>query len=243
MKVNASRTKKQLLDELATLRARVKDLEKVGGRTGPRARGRRKPRSQFRKILDAQDELISRFLPDGTLTFVNRAYREYSDPRGEGLISRNFMELLPSRTRAAIRKQISMLSPEVPVTTYDQRNVGRDGTITWQEWSNRGIFNEAGELIEIQSVGRDITQRKQAELALRRSEKQYRAVVETQNELICRHLPDCTFTFVNDAHCRYYGLKREELIGRNFLSFTVKEDHKNVLKHIARLCTEHPVNT
>ncbi|MDP8236504.1 MAG: PAS domain S-box protein, partial [Candidatus Erginobacter occultus] len=159
------------------------------------------------------------------------------------LIDRNFMELIPKRTRLAIRKQLSMISPKVPVTTYDQRNVNPGGTVTWQEWTNRGIFNDAGKLIEIQSVGRDITQRKQAELALRRSEKQYRAVVETQNELICRHLPDCTFTFVNEAHCRYFGLKREELIGRNFLSFTVKADHKTVLKHIARLSSEHPVNT
>jgi PAS domain S-box-containing protein len=194
-------------------------------------------------ILDAQDELISRALPDGSLTFVNQAYREYSDPDSKGLIGRDFMDLHPKRTQAAIRKQLSLLSPEVPVTTYDQRNVGPGGTVTWQEWTNRGIFDSAGKLIEIQSGGRDITQRKQAELALRRSENQYRAVVETQNELICRHRPDCTFTFVNEAHCRYFGLKREKLIGQNFLSFIVKADHQTVLQHISQLTPEQPVNT
>ncbi len=243
MNVNTSQIKKQLLDELATLRARVKELEKAGGGTEQTKGERKKIQPRFQDILDAQDELISRFFPDGTLAYVNRAYREHSDPRGEGLISRNFMELLPKRTRAAVRKQLSMLSPEVPVTTYDQRNVGPGGAVTWQEWTNRGIFDDEGQLVEIQSVGRDITQRKQAELALWRSEKQYRAVVETQNELICRHLPDCTFSFVNEAHCRYFGLKREEIIGRNFLTFTVKEDHKAILKRIASLSPEHPVNT
>ena len=107
-----------------------------------------KNRPQFLDILDAQDELISRFLPDGTLTFVNRAYREHSDPDSKGLIGQNFMELHPKRTRAAVRKQLSMLSPEVPVTTYDQRNVGPGGTVTWQEWTNRGIFDDAGEIID-----------------------------------------------------------------------------------------------
>ncbi|MEA1927011.1 MAG: hypothetical protein U9N73_02300, partial [Candidatus Auribacterota bacterium] len=55
---------------------------------------------RFQDILDTQDELISRFLPDGTLTFVNRAYREHSDPGSKRLIGRNFMELLPKQTRA-----------------------------------------------------------------------------------------------------------------------------------------------
>jgi PAS domain S-box-containing protein len=235
-------TEKEHIEDPATLRSRVRELERDRGGAGRTKGERRKSRPQFRDILDAQDELISRFLPDGTLTFVNRAYREYSDPGSKGLIGRNFMELLPKRTRAAVRKQLSMLSPEVVVTTYDQRNVEPGGAITWQKWTNRGIFDDAGGLIEIQSVGRDITQRKQAELAFRRSEKQYRAVVETQNELICRHLPDCTFSFVNEAHCRYFGLKREEIIGRNFLIFTVKEDHKAILKRIASLSPEHPVN-
>lgn len=194
-------------------------------------------------ILNSQDELISRFQPGGKLTFVNRAYREYSDPGGKGLIGRNFMDLLPRQNRAAIRKQLSLLSPEVPVTTYDQKNITPDGTVIWQEWTNRGIFDDDGKLVEIQSVGRDITKRKEVEVALRRSEKQYRAVVETQNELICRHLPDCTFTFVNNAHCRYFGMKRSELIGKNILSFIVKKDHKIVLDHMVRLTPEHPVNT
>ena len=35
---------------------------------------------QFRDILDAQDELISRFRPDGILIYVNRAYRDHFNP-------------------------------------------------------------------------------------------------------------------------------------------------------------------
>jgi PAS domain-containing protein len=36
-----------------------------------------------------------------------------------------------------------------------------DGTLCWQEWTDQAIFNEAGELIEYQAVGRDITERKE----------------------------------------------------------------------------------
>jgi PAS domain-containing protein len=93
----------------------------------------RTTRPRIEDMLDAQAELISQILPDGTLIYVNRSYREHSDPEGHGLTGRNFMDLLSRRTLSAVRKQLSRLSTEVPVTTYDQRNVGPEGRVTWQE--------------------------------------------------------------------------------------------------------------
>ena len=54
-------------------------------------------------------------------------------------------------------------------------------------------------------------QRKKMEIALRKSEKRYRGVVEGQTEFIDRSLPDYTITFVNEAVCRYFGKKKEDL--------------------------------
>lgn len=44
------------------------------------------------------------------------------------------------------------------------------------------------------------------------SEQRYRAVIETQSDLICRLLPDGTISFVNRAYCRFYGKSQTELI-------------------------------
>ncbi len=54
-------------------------------------------------------------------------------------------------------------------------------------------------------------------LALRKGEDRYRAIVEDQTELICRHLPDTTLTFVNGAFCRHFGRRAHELIGRKLI--------------------------
>lgn len=51
---------------------------------------------------------------------------------------------------------------------------------------------------------------------LRLSEKRYRGIVEDQTEQICRFTPDFTVTFVNSAHCDYYGKNEAELIGKAF---------------------------
>jgi len=53
-----------------------------------------------------------------------------------------------------------------------------------------------------------VQERRTKEQALRFSEAHYRAVVEDQTELICRFLSDGTYTFVNDAYCRYFQRSR-----------------------------------
>lgn len=66
--------------------------------------------------------------------------------------------------------------------------------------------------------------RQESENALRNSERYYRAIVEDQTELICRFLPNGILTFANNAYCRYFQKKPEELIGQEFLSLILKED-------------------
>jgi PAS domain S-box-containing protein len=65
--------------------------------------------------------------------------------------------------------------------------------------------------------------------ALRESEVRYRALVESQIDLISRYRPDTTLTFVNDAYCRFYGRTRDELLGRSFLLWVAPEFHEGVL--------------
>ncbi len=71
--------------------------------------------------------------------------------------------------------------------------------------------------------------------ALRQSEQRYRSVVEHQSDLVCRYLPDTTLTFVNEAYCRFFGKRREELIGRRFIELIPEAERPAALKHVASL--------
>jgi PAS domain S-box-containing protein len=77
------------------------------------------------------------------------------------------------------------------------------------------IRNSKGEPTGFRGISRDITERKQAEEALRKSEEKYRNILENIQEGYFELDLAGNFTFVNDAECRNIGYHREELIGMN----------------------------
>ncbi len=62
-----------------------------------------------------------------------------------------------------MRRRVEALSFENPVSSGEHHVLRPDGTVDWNEWVDRAIFDERGQLIEYQSVGRDITDRKRVE--------------------------------------------------------------------------------
>jgi len=79
---------------------------------------------------------------------------------------------------------------------------------------------------------------KEAKEALHASEHRYREVVESQTELVCRYLPDTTLTFANEAYCRFFGRRREELLGRPFADLIPESSRAYALDHVASLVRE-----
>ncbi|MBD2041954.1 PAS domain S-box protein [Microcoleus sp. FACHB-672] len=134
----------------------------------------------YRAIVEDQTELICRFLPNGSLTFVNDAYCRYFNKQREQLIGDRFMSAIPEREQAIVLKNLKSVSLKNPVLTWENRLVLPNGEIRAQQWTNRAIFDESGDVIEFQAVGRDITQRKRAEAALRKSEARFRNLAKRE---------------------------------------------------------------
>jgi PAS domain S-box-containing protein len=120
----------------------------------------------YRRVVEDQAELITRFLPDGTHIFVNKAYCRYFNKKREDIIGKKFFPLIPQEDHRQVREHFASLTLTNPSGTDTHRIIMPDGTIRWQRWSDRAIFDKKGSVIEYQSVGRDITENKRIEDAL-----------------------------------------------------------------------------
>lgn len=130
---------------------------------------------RYRSVVETQTELICRFQPDGTLTFANEAYARFFDHSQDALVGRNFVDLVPESDRDEVVRQLAelqQLTLDTPVISHEHRATQRNGDLTWQYWINRALFDEHGNLIEIQATGRDITALKQSAEVIRDRERQ-----------------------------------------------------------------------
>lgn len=85
--------------------------------------------------------------------------------------------------------------------------------------------------------------RRDARRALQESEERYKAVVESQNELICRFRPDGTMIFVNDAFCRSFALSGEEITGEEIFAFIHDGDRESAREYVHALTPADPQGT
>ncbi|MEG4966304.1 PAS domain S-box protein [Microcoleus sp. B6-A1] len=157
------------------------ELEKVSDRQNAE-NALRQSEARYQAIVEDQTELICRYLPDGKITFVNQAYCRYFGVQPEDLLGNSFMSLLPDADREIFQQQYTSVSPDNSIFTCEHRVILPSGEIRWQQWIDRAIFNESGQIVEYQAAGRDVTDRKQAEIALQQlnAELERRVLQRTQ---------------------------------------------------------------
>ncbi|WP_051261863.1 two-component system sensor histidine kinase NtrB [Desulfovibrio inopinatus] len=120
----------------------------------------------YRAVVEDQTELIRRFRPDGRLTFVNSAFCRFYDISRDELLNTSFQDLLLPEERDDIVRQVFALSPEHPEAITEPSYTGPDGRTRYVQYVTRAIFDDNGNVLEYQSVGRDITAQRQAEATL-----------------------------------------------------------------------------
>lgn len=124
-------------------------------------------KKRYQAVVEDQMELVCRYLPDFTLTFCNRAYCQYHWKKLNELIGTSFLPTISPDDKKKLFRFLKSANPDNPTQTKVQKITKSDGKILWVEWRRRALFDEKGELYEIQSVGRDITDLKTTEETLK----------------------------------------------------------------------------
>jgi PAS domain S-box-containing protein len=129
----------------------------------------------------------------------------------EDVIGKKWIDFAASDDLQNIMDSLSILNPEQSSFIGVNRDHRPNNQIGWTQWINQGIFNAQGELIEIQSVGRDITALKLSELALNQLNEELEMRIEqrtadlreseSRNRAILQALPDLLLLLKPDGTC------------------------------------------
>lgn len=125
---------------------------------------------RFRLLVEAQPDLVSLATQDGTLHYVNPAYAEHFGLTAKEMVGRNLFEFVSEMDRPHVRKQIQAVFDTQQSQTGENRMLSSDGSEKWVAWTNH-YQQEVGVPAMLHSVGRDITARRRAELALQANER------------------------------------------------------------------------
>jgi PAS domain S-box-containing protein len=117
---------------------------------------------------------------------------------------------------------------------FENRWRHADGHYIWLSWTIRRMANGYAYCV-VRDITQTKTEQRRKEQALRQSEERYRALVQSQSDLICRFDLDTTLTFVNDAYARFYRSTPEALVGRSFLEHINPATHHEVRARLDQL--------
>ncbi|MBE0680679.1 MAG: PAS domain S-box protein [Anaerolineales bacterium] len=189
----------------------------------------RKSEERYRTIAEDTPAMVCRFLPDGTLTFINSFYCGYFDTSYEKLAGTNLFSLIPETEKELVKEKYLSLHKEKPFITYEYKTTDIKGRECWQRWTDRALFNENGDVVEYQSIGEDITERKEAEQQLAKNEARFRALIANTGDLILVVDAEGNVNFASPSTERIFGYLPEEVIGSSFLDWVHSDDLAEVI--------------
>lgn len=191
----------------------------------------RQSEERYRSILDEIEDSYFEVDLGGHFTFVNNSVCRSLGYSKEELIGMSYKRFSAEEDIESVFRVFNeVYQTGMPNKGFPWKVIHKDGAHGFAETSVSVLRDDKGGIVGFRGVGRDVTERRQAEEALRRSEERYRTMLEEMEEGYYEVDAAGNFTFVNDAMTRILGYSRDELIGMNYKTFTPAEAVKPIIQ-------------
>ncbi|MCX5821671.1 MAG: PAS domain S-box protein [Deltaproteobacteria bacterium] len=244
-----SRTNQELIEEISVLQQRIEELEHSEADRKRAEEALRESEAQYRLLADHMKDQV--WLMDLNLKPI---YISPSVEKLRGYTSEEIAQLPLDKhlTATSLRSAMEFFSIEMPKAMADPTYIltrslelefyRKDGSTLWVENTFSLIRDENGKPLSLLGVGRDITERKQAEAAREKSEENYRLLFETAGEGILIVQGEM-IKFANPALAEILGYHPDIITTRLFSSFIHPDDRAMVVdRHVRRMLGE-PMET
>ncbi len=186
---------------------------------GDREKALRKSEEKYRELVVNANCSITKLNLDGTITFVNEFAQKFFDYTEEEILGRHIVGTIVPETDSAGQDLRALIEDVVRNPDHHARheneNMRKNGDRVWVMWANKALFDEEGKVCGVIGIGTDITARKTAEDALRKSEQEKAAILDSLRYVAVEYLdPEMRIIWTNSATEQVFSLTPEELKGK-----------------------------
>jgi len=189
-----------------------------------------KSEDNYQKLVESISDIVFEVTIDGIIKYISPSIEKSFNYKPEDLIGQNFFSFV-------YPEDLSFLLDVFQNNRFNEyknieyRCLTESGKIIWVQVSAKSIYEE-GVLVGRSGILHDITDKKHAEEKLRKSEEQYRRVVESINDVIFEIDIEGNIKFISQSIFKVLGITVEEIIGRNIYEYIHPEDSPGILNRL-----------
>lgn len=174
---------------------------------------------------------------EGNITYINNAAFRMLGMTREELIGQHISILGEDASTGATQEEIIRKTLQDGSWRGEVTNFRADRSTRVLDCRTQVVRSVAGQPIALCGISTDITERKQAEEALGKSEEKYRTLLETTSEGYTLLNPELKIVEVNDSICRMLGYSQNEMLGKTPFDLVDDENRKIFVEQISKIST------
>ncbi|MCX5855515.1 MAG: PAS domain S-box protein [Deltaproteobacteria bacterium] len=206
----------------------------------------RSSEEKYRELVENANSIILRMDHVGNVTFFNEFAQRFFGYSEEEILGNNVVGTIVPEVESTGRDLRWLiedigLNPDRYVNNTNE-NMRRNGERVWVAWTNKPVYDDKGQVIEILCIGNDITERKRAEEALMQSEERLRNILEVANIGIWERDLSTGVAWRSLYHDQIFGYAEplpEWTYYETFLGHVLPEDRPKVEESNRRSMTDH----
>ena len=195
--------------------------------------------SRYREMVEKANSIILKWDRDGRVIYLNNFAEHFFGFSNSEIIGQSIIGTIVPETESSGRDLIELMRDICVDPASFMNNINenscKNGKRVWVSWNNHPITGSDGTIVEILSIGQDITEGIKTKEELMRSEQRFRSFVENVNDVLFALTSSGVFDYVSPQWQVAFGYELGETIGKPFMPFVHPDDVSVCLEFMSQV--------